>query len=974
MGVLSGCKPRDEVLKRELDDAIFAADFGNLIAGKAPQVYQDARTFFENTHPAKALCKVVSSVFERISNKKEGGVTIRLSTGFGGGKTHTLMTLWHLAQHIDDHSLGTDILPAAGRPSKVHVVAIDASKAGIPEFSRHDSLQIRSLWGEIFYQLGGGKAYQSLGDADDPEASPSESQIEAVFPKIPVLILLDEIVIYMAKLSDRGQGNLMGFLNSLMSVVSRRPQTALLITDPAGQTAYAQQSQQLAASLEQSAKKLDDMMARKMTDFDPIGDEAARVITRRLFENIVSASAQSASAVHHSLYQRVIRDYHEMLPPESGTPGYAKRIVDCYPFHPRLLDTTQDRLGALQDFQKSRGVLRLFARILRDVWERRDDVELITAGDIDWSSSRIQADLIQRLNRDNFKAAISADVDKHAGELDGDNPRGIHRRVASALLLESLPLQPHSGMTPMELTLAVLRPEDAGPEPSEALDRLVGVCWHTYPMAGGRGWQFRYEPNIIKQIEERKSHISPEDAKSQVLSEVQSYFGGPSFKLAAWPASPKQVPDSAALQLVLCEDEEMAKRVCNYADDSQPEAPIPRRFINAILAVTANRPALYAAIERAQRLMAADEIEREHKQEDSSKQLREQLRKIQPDLRKQFRIQTCRAFDRVVFAGGACHPIEEKYLGSEDEILQKPAGQKLLRTYLDEKGLIYQVNDSLDVDRFMKEVLPGATPLPDAPGVYTAKAIHERFLSAPGLRLLGEISLVRQTLLKALHEGQISIRLADGRAYDSQGCVEGPVGKRRRIQTPLHQVPLDDTVWITPANSETAREWLREDTIEKKPKTGDKDQPVPPPPPPPVTSGITVLDWDGVLKQAPQRPLLTLDLTARSPATAHALSTLAQPLGAETISLTVTVSGTLRDGGMLNFTMNHVKPTHPTKPLTLSQTFFNALQEGSTYEVSLSLDFGPAGRTGLEEPLKQLAEQAPDDLSVKAKFDKPIGG
>ena len=110
VGVQDSCKPRTEVLKGDLDDAIFAADFGDLIADKAPPVYGIAETFFENTHPAKQLCKVVQAVFGRLADKKEGGSTIRLSTGFGGGKTHTLMALWHLGQNIGDLTLGTDLV------------------------------------------------------------------------------------------------------------------------------------------------------------------------------------------------------------------------------------------------------------------------------------------------------------------------------------------------------------------------------------------------------------------------------------------------------------------------------------------------------------------------------------------------------------------------------------------------------------------------------------------------------------------------------------------------------------------------------------------------------------------------------------------------------------------------------------------------------------------------------------------------
>lgn len=967
MSVLDSCKPRKDVLRGELADTIFAADFGDLVAGTAPKVYGDARQFFQNTHPARELCRVVQAIFHRLANPKEGGATIRLSTGFGGGKTHTLMALWHLAQHIGDVSLGTELLPAAGRPKSVTVVGIDAGKAGVPLFASHGKLAVHSLWGELFFQLGGDKALKALGKADDPEASPAEAQTAAVFPQGPVLILLDEIVIYMAKLSERGQGNLLGFLNSLASVVSKRPQTVLVITDPADQPVYAREAARLGDKLKDAAGKLQEVFGRKMTGYDPIGDESARVIVRRLFESVDSTAAQQASATYHALYQRVAQESPGALPPAAATADYAKRIVGCYPFHPRLIDTAQGRLGALGDFQKSRGVLRLFARIIRDIWERKQACDLITAGDLNWSNPAIQSDLLNRLRRDEFKAAVKADLEGHAAELDGGNTRGIHTRVASALLLESLPLQPNSGLDAAELTLAVLRPDEAGPEPAEALDRLIGVCWHTYPMPGGRGWQFRYDPNIIKQIEERKGKIPLEDARSRVLAEAQGYFAGPTFKLVAWPTSARQVPESAALQLALCETEAIAKAVCTYTDDSDPNAPIPRRFQNAILAVTATATAFSAAVDRAQRLLAAEAIEREHKSGDTGKLIRDQLQRIRPELQKQFRIQTCRAFDRVVFAGGSAFSIEEKYQVPDEQMLQRAHGQACLRQFLDEKGLIYQLGDTLDVNRFLKEVLPGATPLPDQPDVFTAKAVHERFLSAPGLRLIPDGSVVRQTILNAVEQGKLVVRLADGRAYDHKGCVEGSEGRRRRFDGTLTTLPLEDHVLITRADSATAKQWTKVDETPAKP--GDGSLPLPPPSPDVVVES----DPGKIVEQAAQRPLLELGLTAATPAAAAQLLTLAQPLGADSISLELSVSGSLKDGGDMNFAASNLKPNHPTRPLQIAQTIFNALADGSQYQAQLRLSFGPQGRTGLESALQKLSDDAPQGVELRATFGKPFG-
>ncbi len=977
MGVIQGCRPRPEVLAGDLQDAIFAADFGNLIAGSAPAVYADPRQFFANTHPAEALRKIVALVFNRLADPVDNGATVRLSTGFGGGKTHTLMALWHLAHHIADPSLGTDLLPAAGRPKQVRVFAVDAGKAGIPVFAERGGVQVHSLWGELFLQMGGAPALGALGAADTPEGSPSEGLIEQVFPAEPTLILLDELVIYMAALSDTGQGNLLKFLNSLASVVGKRSQAMLLVTDPGAQSAYVQQSAAIQTAMTAAATRLDQVLGRKDTDIDPIGSESSQVIVRRLFETVDKTAAERTSALYHDLFERVAKEQPGLIPPIATQSDYARRLVASYPFHPRLLTTAEERLGALQDFQKSRGVLRLFARILRGIWERQVDLDLITAGELDWASDRIQADLLQRLGKDRFKAAVSADVITHARELDGGQPGGVHQRVASALLLESLPLTTQSGLDPADLTLAILRPDEAGPEPNDALDRLVGVCWHTYPMLGGRGWQFRYEPNVIKQIEERMADIEVGEARSRVLAEVQEYFAGPGFKITAWPASARQVPESADLQVVLCQDDTLARTLCALADDSDPLAPIPRRFQNAILAVTARAGALGAATERSRRLLAAESIAREHRTGDHAKLVREQIQRIMPELQRQFGLEARRAFDRIHLAGGAAWSLDESFQVPDDQILKRPEGQASLRRFLTDKGLMYQPGDAIDPDRLVRDILPGATPAPDQPEVFTARAVHERLLSAPGLRLIPGPDLVRQSLLKALNAGKLAICLADGRAYDEAGCVYAAGGQRQRAPGTLGTLTLDDGTLVSPRASAAAGDWLRVDEP-KAPGWHDDGAGAtggtgPGPIPKPSTASAVAVTWDQLRALALTRPLRELRLSASRPAAAATLATLAQPLGANSLALSVTFSGDLKDGGRVDFSADNLKLTSPIKPLTVVQTLFNSAVEGADYNADLQLGFAAEGRGDLGAALLGLADQAPADVTPHAVFGPEPG-
>lgn len=974
MGVLSGAKPRDEVLKGDLDDAIFAADFGDLIAGRSPDVYGKPEVFFRNTYPTQQLKKIVSAVFGRLADPRESGATLRLSTGFGGGKTHTLMSLWHLAKRIDDPTVGADLLPAAGRPRSVAVAAIDGHKAGVPVFAEHGAVRTRSLWGELAWQVGGQAAWESIQDVDDPESQPSQTQFEAILPAGPVLFLLDELVVYMATLSDRAQGNLLAFLQKLMSICAARPQAVLVVSDPAGQAAYAKQSQRLSETIEaqmNAAQSLDELFGRRMSDFDPIGDEAARVIVRRLFERVDDGARQRASSSYYSLFTRVSADNPQALPHDSATTTYAERIVECYPFHPRLVQTAQDRLGALQDFQKSRGTLRLFARIIRSTWEKRQDLELISAGDLDWSDSRLENELLNRLNRDNFRAAVSADVDQHAGELDGEAERGIHRRVASALLLESLPMNDSSGLDEPSLTLAVLRPDEAGPEPVDAMQRLSGVCWHTYPMPSGRGWQFRYEPNVVKQIEERMDRVPREDARQRVLSTAQSYFNGPTFATAAWPRAASQVSDSAKLTLVLAETPELARDVCENADSSVPGAPMPRRFINAIVAVAPTRRAFDDAIDRAQRLVAAELVKKDYERGSEHRLTREQINRLLPEYQRQQRIQACRAFD-VVVTHDVKATMQEKYLINAESPLEsvQGRGQASVMQFLQDNDWIYLDNQSLDVDRFVDRILPGTTPAANATDVWTAKAIHERVLSAPDLRLLPGPAIVWRTIRGAVEAGRLVVRLGNGDAWSADGSITGPPDRRRAGTASLPAtIPLTDDTLVTRAGSAAADEWL---AISPEPGVtppdDDGDRIAPPPDLSSAGRERTAHAWAQAIELAAERPLKRLRLKVSAPDAAQRLAAVAQPFGAERLNLSVSVSGALTNGGSAGFSVSEVRPNHPTKPLDVARTLYQAMtSDGRSYEAILELTF-EGERDDAMHRLEQASAAAEDGVTVEALF------
>ena len=1003
--VTDACKPRREVLHGDLDDAIFAAEFGHVVEGCAPGVYQQPKEFFANTHAAAPLKKVVTAIFGRLTDPVEAGAAVRLSTGFGGGKTHTLIALWHLAKNPEKTTLGTELLPAAGRPSKVAVAGFDGEKTGSEVVGRHGQLVTRSLWGELAFQLGKKAGYHKVQAVDNPETAPDAGLIRALLPADqPVLLLLDELVAYMAKLSDRGRRCLIEFLRTLVAEVGARRQAVIVITDPGDQAAYRKEASTLDEALDwQEAGvamgALDDVLGRKMSDYDPIKGEEAQVITRRLFDKRDKGAAEAASAEYLAAYQRVTEEYPGSLPPEAAHISYAARIVACYPFHPRLMETAQDRLGALDDFNKSRGTLRLFARIVRDVWDQRRDLALITAGDLDWNSDRIQGDLLQRLKRDKFRPAVDADVVRHAGQLDADFETDMHRRVATALLVESLPLNPNAAMDKRDLTLAVLRPTDVGHEPGEAMDRLIGVCWHTYKDDSGGRYQFRYEPNVNKLVEERAQNVPFEDARQAVLTRAQEYLRGTMpFRLISYPSSPKAVADSSQLKLILSESEELAKRVCEYEDDSDPVARRPRALRNAIFGLAPTVDQFYDAVLAMQRLLAARDIAKEEKRRSP---LREQVEELLPSLERRAKLRALRAFSRVVFQGRPSVTLDEKYLVSEDSAMEATNGQARLKQFLDDHGYVYQPTDTVDVDLLVAHLLPGATPSLDHAGAFPASAVHERALSSEKLRLMVNDSPVRGALLKAAAQGRLVVRLANGDVFDDAGCVSGPEGGRRRAGRPLNVLPLTHDTLVAPRDAPCCALWLKVDDVqadyltlaeaanrkltavetvaeavaagyldsatrEGQPRVVNNErfrwwEPV-------GAAPTTVFSWADAIEHATRRPLRVLQLKATQPETAKTLMQLAQPFGAKTLRLRVDAGGPLKDGGTVQFLADGIKHNSPLKPIDTAAMLRRGMSDEGSFEASLSLDFGEGGLPGAASKLEQAQQAANESVQIEAEF------
>ena len=1007
--ILQSCTPRPEILQGELNDAIFAAEFGLILEGRADPVYQEAERFLANTHPTQNLKQIVETVFDKLANPADNGGILRLSTGFGGGKTHALLALWHLAHNIANPSLGQDFLSTNHRVGQIAIAGLDGKLLGSSGSAAQQGVKAQSLFGEIAYQLQGPVGYNQIRDIDLAQESPDAETVRSILPdNQPVLILVDELPVYLARLDEGVAQKLLATLDILIYVVTSTPQAILVVTDTAAQFSYQSQASQIEKVM---AQRIDGIIERKATSYNPIGDESTQVIIRRLFQAVDGQSAVDTAQEYANAYQRMAEEQAESLPAEVKRADYQQELQDCYPFHPCLLNTVQNRLGALEDFQQSRGVLRLFARILRQLWEKGGDLPLVNAGDLDWSSDRLRADLLDRLKRQRFRPAADADVLDHARQLDNDHSTDIHQRVASAILLESLPLNANAAVTKQQIGLATLRPQDVGFEVSDGVDRLMRSCWHLYRDNIGK-YQFRYEPNANKIIEERSNSILVEDERQKVRSAVQSYFNGAHFELQGFPSTPSQVRDSAKLKLVLAESEQVGQAVCDYLDPIDLETPRRRPYRNAIFAITPTANLLQDAIQARRRLTAAEQVEREEKDKrtDSRKKspLLEQVEELIPTFRRNAQIALIQAFNCVLFQDRQAKTLDNRYLVDEQALSGSKKGQDRLLEFLQDNNLVYKSGETIFA-QLLLDLVKGATPSLEHEGAYSASSIHERALVSKQLRLILNESVIRESLIKAVNSGDLVVRLANGDVFDNQGRVSGTASNRQRDRQRLTTLLLESDVLIAPTTASCVEDWLKisdqppiEDLLTVIEAADQKETSVERvleavsnheinaqdhldqtlivkdhvfsawnPDQELVEDGdVSASSWEQAIEYATDRPLLDLRFSCQQTENANKLLICSQPFDVASAKLTVTASGDFDDGGQLNFKMGNVKPNNPLKPLDMAKRMLRGVSDNPHFWAEISMDWRSEGMFPSRPKLEQAYQQGQIGIGLRAAFGR----
>lgn len=144
-------------------------------------------------------------------------------------------------------------------------------------------------------------------------------------------------------------------------------------------------------------------------------------------------------------------------------------------------------------------------------------------------------------------------------------------------------------------------------------------------------------------------------------------------------------------------------------------------------------------------------------------------------------LEAARAFNRLVLADGASMTIDERFIVPEGTSpLQLPSGQDVVRAFVEDRKLVYAPTDSLFPDFFMDRIFNGAVPRSELPDARSTAALQRRFLSAQGLKLVSDPSVIRASILRAVADGRVVVHHEDGTAFDAAGAVYTVNGVRQR--------------------------------------------------------------------------------------------------------------------------------------------------------------------------------------------------
>ena len=554
-------EPHPDVSKGKYHQAEFAADLAQVVYSKdAQSEYQDPEEFFKRTYVTDGIRDFLLSSIKRIKDN-DGDPVIQLKTSFGGGKTHTMLALYHLlnpkiqGKKIENLSNifpnGEVTLPGVACAVLVGT-ALSATRS-----ETVGKIKTKTLWGNMAAQIGGEKGFELIKKDDELGTAPgSESMIELFNTFGPCVIIIDELVRYASnifgKTSDElncSFDSLVTFIQNLTEAVKRTKNSLVVASIPESDIEMGGEGGKKALMI------IENTFGRLEKVWKPVKPiEAFEIVRRRLFSKLNDEKMRDMVCESFSdMYSKNATKF----PSECKEKDYLDRLKKSYPIHPEVFDRLYDDWSEIERFQKTRGVLRLMAEVIRELWTHNDKSLMIMPGTIPIGSSGVHAELTRYLD-EQWNSVLDTDVDGERAlptKIDNENHRlgafMVARKIARTIFLGSAPsieIQKIRGLEDVRILLGVIQPGEQIALFEDGLSTLMNSLVHLY----GEKNHYWYDTrsNLRRTVEDRASRLHHEDVISEIKNRLETRERGDFSRVQVFPES-DDVLDEQEIKLVV---------------------------------------------------------------------------------------------------------------------------------------------------------------------------------------------------------------------------------------------------------------------------------------------------------------------------------------------------------------------------------------------------------------------------------------
>jgi hypothetical protein len=607
--------PHPDVINGRYQQAEFAADLDLVHRGIGSPEYTDPIEFFRRTFITEGLKDLLRIALQRF-NGLGGEPVIELQTNFGGGKTHSMLSTYHLGSGVPLADLpGLDQLcseldiHSVPRVSRAVLVGTAFNPSKIDR--KPDGTEVHTLWGELAWQLGGAQAYAQIVESDRSQVPPGARALAALFETHgPCLILLDEWVAYARNLVSPRESLPAGTFDAQLSFAQQLTEATKQVSNALLLISVPQSRNEIGGSDGETAcDGLKNVVTRLAYQWRPAtGTESFEIVRRRLFEPITTRDGgANRDAVVRAFTEQYAANKAD-FPSEVRESGYRDLLTSAYPIHPELFNRLYEEWSTLDRFQRTRGVLRLLALTIEGLWNGNSRDLLIMPSSMPIDDNDVRNELVRFLDNQ-WEPIIATDVDGAQSvptQLDRENPNfgrvSACKRVARSLYMGTAPgaNRERKGINDQRVKLACVMPGEPIAVFGDALRRL-GDRGRYIQQDGDRYW-IDTSPNLNRTAEDyRESYLRQgeellAEANRLLVQQASSRERGAFAGVHSAQLDSSGIPDEPSTRLVLLAAQYTHKtpRRPTTKDDPPPPPTPAKEWCASCLESKGNNPRQYA--------------------------------------------------------------------------------------------------------------------------------------------------------------------------------------------------------------------------------------------------------------------------------------------------------------------------------------------------------------------------------------------